>query len=94
MPLPNKRQSSPGKLARHHRPSFNIKNGFKLSVDRVGMRSPVFSIEEPYHNSKESAQLRHGIRIGPLSDHDNCRTRDYHVPYKSQGPPVMQDKAR
>ena len=74
MPLSDERQSAPGKLAREDHPSFNIQNGFKLSVDRVKMWSPVFSIEQSYHDAKKPAQLRHGIRIGFLSDCDNRLT--------------------
>ena len=72
LPLAHEGQSAPGKLARQDRPSFNIQNGFKLSVDSVEMRSPVFSIEEPYHDSREPAQLRYAIRIDPSSNRDNC----------------------
>jgi len=72
IPLPNERQSAPGKLARYDRSGFNIKDSFILSVDCVEMRSSVFSIEEPYHNPKEPAQLRHVLRIDSFADRDNC----------------------
>lgn len=62
--LSNQRQRTPGKLARDDRSAFNIKNGFKLPVNCVGMQS---SINSPITIPKN--RLNSGIPVsGPFEN--------------------------